>query len=510
MPPRKKGGKSIRVRKSLEGNGPLLNLPMDILLEIFKIVHPLGLLYLSRSNKALRAFLLNRRSAEFIWRASFELVEDSPPKPPSYSNLVEWTRLLFEEVCHVCCTTLEHDYSFDPIWWEFGARYCSDCCTDQLLATKLPKKLTGSSAARLPALWRDVFPLVHGYRGFMAKYSVSSAADQITLIQERRNRTKELIDHAKISRPWMNRIVLARSNEMNQLKDARWAAIKIKFCEAGWRASLIYKYQWDRHDLVNIPRPLTDAEWNKIGPKLLKEVEDTARYPVMRGRFQTLERTFFSRLTQLTQPLAFSPRMVDIALLPDVRSVLEGNLKLEVTVDDLKAALDSKLPDLLAAWSSALEARLRDHTRAALKLPSDVNPFKFALAYFICEHRCCQGHFTGKAKLCRAGYYNYHDEPETYEDLAAEFLNCKPYTVEDMFRLGPACRVLPDVIRHYGKDPQTATCEEMDAAPGKLWCMRCVLKNQPTGWRDAVAHSIRFHEHFSALKARWEVEIEDE
>src|ERR1700761_8185554 len=71
-------------------------------IQILKIVHPLDLLYLSRTNKALRKFLLDRSSAKFIWRTSLERAKERPPKCPSYTDEVQWTRLLFEEVCHVC------------------------------------------------------------------------------------------------------------------------------------------------------------------------------------------------------------------------------------------------------------------------------------------------------------------------------------------------------------------------------------------------------------------------
>jgi hypothetical protein len=132
MSPRKKVANSTRGRKSLrlKGNGPLLDLPLDILLEaslfyglsggiaiielgivqILKIVHPLDLLYLSRTNKALREFLLDRTSVS-IWRGSLELVEGSPPQCPPYTNEVQWTRLLFEEVCHVCSVNVSRVFS---------------------------------------------------------------------------------------------------------------------------------------------------------------------------------------------------------------------------------------------------------------------------------------------------------------------------------------------------------------------------------------------------------------
>ncbi|KAF8210591.1 hypothetical protein K438DRAFT_2054283 [Mycena galopus ATCC 62051] len=443
MPPRRK---SARKSLSLKGNGPLLDLPLDIFIEAH--------------HKALRAFLLDRSSAEFIWRASFEIVEGSPPQHPPYTNQVQWTCLLFEEVCHVCWTALEHDYSFDPVW---------------LLATKLPKKLTGSSVTariRLPDLWRDVFPCVNGLLFYVH------------------------ITHGSIDK--------ARAKELERLKSARWTTIKDKFCQAGWRASLMHRHDWYKVELVNTPRALTEEEWDIIGPELFNTLgaSESVKCTVMRERFQALERAITeSHLDDLSQNLLFSPRIVDVALLPGVRAVLEGDLKLVITAEDLKATLESKLPDLLTAWSDTLEAELRAYTRAALKLSPEWTPLNPRLLI-------SSGHFTEK-KRCRTAYYgrqNYYYgrqnyEPETYEERATQYLR---------FKLEPARTVLQDVIKQYGKDPQTATCEEMDAAPGKLWCMRCVLKNQPEGWRDAVAHSMKFHEKFASLKARWEVDFETE
>ncbi|KAJ7646969.1 hypothetical protein FB45DRAFT_734141, partial [Roridomyces roridus] len=114
--------------------------------QIFTLVDPLTLLYLARTNKALRGFLLDRQNSN-IWRASLQAVESAPPLPPACMDDPAWCRLLFEEICHVCAlflllsrvlmypqvcfAQLEHDYHSDPIWWEFGARYCQGCSGSQ-------------------------------------------------------------------------------------------------------------------------------------------------------------------------------------------------------------------------------------------------------------------------------------------------------------------------------------------------------------------------------------------
>ncbi|KAJ7141460.1 hypothetical protein C8R44DRAFT_247395 [Mycena epipterygia] len=517
MAPRKKVANSSRTRPSLllKGNGSFLDLPLDILFETLKLLHPLDLLFLSRTNKALREFLLDRNNASAIWRASFESAEDSPPKCPPYTCEPQWARLLYEEVCHVCLSTLEHDFQSDPIWWEFGGRYCDECCPYQLLKN-LPKKLTYGTH-RNPT-WTNVFPYIAG-SGYLAKhinefkvkyFALKTDADKRALIQERRDQTKIVTDYARICKPWMAAIVAVRTDALRELRQARWAAIKTKLHKAGWRDSLINRSSMYASDLVKIQQPITDAEWNRIGPELIKELENDVKDGVMRERFRVLRWTL-SNLSELTKDLACPPRIVDVALIPDVRAILEADIKTTISKVDLETTLLPRLPELLMAWSNALEKQLREHTRVVLNLASDSDPFGHALAYFTCANKCCQGHFTGRRKPCPAVSYNpSNTPPDTYTKRAEKCYSKHPCTVQSMFNLNTARAVLEDVIKHYGKDPQSATCEEMDAAPGKLWCVRCTMENQPTGWRDAVAHSAKFHETRVSLRARWEVEIEED
>ncbi|KAJ6521896.1 hypothetical protein DFH09DRAFT_1191985 [Mycena vulgaris] len=518
MARRKKGAPSSHSRNSLliKGNGPLLDLPFDILLEILKMLHPLDLLYLSRTNKTLREFLLDRNNIS-IWRTSFELAEGSPPKCPPYSCEPQWARLLFEPVCHVCLSALEHDFLSDPIWWEFSARYCSECCSDQILE-RLPKKLTNTSGTRYHNYrpgWAAVFPCIQGYYlakdvdEFMAKYAVlTTENEKAALIQERREQTKIISDYARLCRPWMNGIVQTETAAQIVVKKARWTAISTKLHEAGW-PELLSRFVKDS-DLVTIPQPLNDTEWDRIGPTLIAQLEVSVKGSVLSKRFQALNQAL-PNLSHLTEELAFRPRIVDVALLPDVRALLESDLKVDLKQADIKAALVPKLPELLARWSSSFEEQLRDHTRAALKLPSGstIDPLGHSLAYFTCTNKCCQGHLNGQWEACPAPWWK-SNEVETYTKHATTEYNRIPCTVGSMFNLGRGRAVLEDVIKLYGKDPDITTCQQMDSAAGKLWCMRCTAVNQPTGWRDAPAHVTKFHEKSSSLRPRWEVEIETE
>nr|GAT47536.1 predicted protein [Mycena chlorophos] len=103
-------------------------LPLDLLCEIFSRLHPIDLLHLARTNKAIRAFVLNRSNA-MIWKAAYanNALAGGPPGCPSYMSEPAWARVAFDKSCVGCQVTVRDDPSCDPIWWEFGGRMCNTC-----------------------------------------------------------------------------------------------------------------------------------------------------------------------------------------------------------------------------------------------------------------------------------------------------------------------------------------------------------------------------------------------
>ncbi|KAJ7217723.1 hypothetical protein GGX14DRAFT_438024 [Mycena pura] len=501
----KKVAKSVRIRKSSrlnKGNGPFVDLPLDVLLEILKLVHPLGLLYLSRTNKSFRNFLLDRSTAQPIWRASLELADEAPPKCPLHTCEVQWTRILFEESCHACIS------AFDPIWWEFGARYCSGCRSSEVVK-RLPKQLMQHNRS---GVLRHL-PRCEGYylKKYITKFmEVNTEEDEQAFMQELQEQKNIGSDYARLGRPWMRRIVETRKAALSTLKEARLQFVVAKLQDAGWPERLLREHMYflSTHDLLqNLELP-HDEVWDNVDSKqFVAELENKVRDTVMCRRFYAL-RQAFPNLAELTKCLAIPPTLVDVALMPEVRAIIDADLKVELTTAAVRAAIGPKLPQLLEAWSRTFESNLRDRVRAALGLPANVDPLKHPLAYFVCEKHCCHGYFTGRREPCpnfREG--KRQTKPGTYQERVMDDLRRRPTSLENMFILKLGRAVLEDVIKRFGKDPYNTTCEEMDKSPGKLYCMRCIEVNQPTGWRDAVAHSIKFHEKVSSLRPRWEVEL---
>ncbi|KAJ2924596.1 hypothetical protein H1R20_g12498, partial [Candolleomyces eurysporus] len=84
----------------------LVDLPLDILCEMFKLLPPLDLLQLARTAKSFRKFLMNRASRS-IWTHALSAVEDLPPCPTDLSE-PQYAYLMFTNHCHRIFTEPQH------------------------------------------------------------------------------------------------------------------------------------------------------------------------------------------------------------------------------------------------------------------------------------------------------------------------------------------------------------------------------------------------------------------
>ncbi|TFL01067.1 hypothetical protein BDV98DRAFT_508191 [Pterulicium gracile] len=79
-----------------------MDMPLDILFEVFSYLGPHDVLPLSRATKALRKMLM-QRSAAFIWRAALENRQDVPKRPKNMSEPA-YVSLIFDTHCQVRVT----------------------------------------------------------------------------------------------------------------------------------------------------------------------------------------------------------------------------------------------------------------------------------------------------------------------------------------------------------------------------------------------------------------------
>lgn len=77
----------------------LLEMPLDVLYEIFSHLQPRDIINLTRTSKIFRETLLSR-SAITIWKAVCD--REDAPECPSWISQPAWVALLFEHVCQSC------------------------------------------------------------------------------------------------------------------------------------------------------------------------------------------------------------------------------------------------------------------------------------------------------------------------------------------------------------------------------------------------------------------------
>ncbi|KAJ6596744.1 hypothetical protein B0H10DRAFT_1888521, partial [Mycena sp. CBHHK59/15] len=94
-------------------------MPLDVLMEIFKLLKPQDLLCLSRTTTAFRGFLMNRADAG-VWRQASVNVkeEDGEPGCPSYISEPAWASLLYDRICKagmLCLTASRFPCGWDQV-----------------------------------------------------------------------------------------------------------------------------------------------------------------------------------------------------------------------------------------------------------------------------------------------------------------------------------------------------------------------------------------------------------
>ncbi|KAJ6525688.1 hypothetical protein B0H19DRAFT_1198433 [Mycena capillaripes] len=531
MPPRKKAkrGKGKELAFTPSPNG-FPALPLDILFEIFSLAHPLDLLRLTRTTKAFRRFLLNRANVG-IWRAAFSaLHEDGLPECPPYTCEPAWARLLFEKACHICSTTLRDDPNLDPVWWEFSARYCASCVSNQVSKT-VSKKLKRLDPKRD---WNSILPSVprNRYPGDSSCYYLVSHQTQLidelmktentqaraAVVQKRLEETLLINEHSKSWRNWGRKQIENRRNEAasrqeekrrkeKATEEARVQAIVAKLAALGWSdepwmLAGNLASQVRRYPSVVVPRALTPRAYRELEPALLSQLNADKHAYIVRNRLVVFRGAFPRLITKQeldNLALDIPPYPYDVALTPTVRELLDEAGDASVDELELVTKLQPMMPTILQTWIADSIAQIGAHAHGALNLgdkdeSNDSNsealdPLSMAIAFVGCPRKCgAAGHIPSLLKHSCTGpdrldwlltpLYGFlvKTTPDPYQAVAQSvFYGQKRFTptiLDFKSRLG----AVEGVVKALGRDPKTTTIQDMAAERRLLSCTTCTAK----------------------------------
>ncbi|OSX64969.1 hypothetical protein POSPLADRAFT_1136226 [Postia placenta MAD-698-R-SB12] len=480
---------------TLEG---IVDMPLDILQEIFAYLGPDDLLYLSRTSKALRTFLMNRASA-FLWRMAFKNV-DGLPERPEFLNEPAYANVLYSKHCH---------------------RQSAHVIRRGCLATDAgePAGLypKGVFEDRLPVKeWHFYKPQLSEVMETWAQLSRDSDAQE-QFLKAQRQKIQDIKKHANGFRNWEARILQARLDEERRILDQRLYDIISRLRQDGWGDELDKISEMRFQPLANHrhfkkTHELTDREWGRIKWGLVGElmlIRDKRlareRAAAFKARFTILASiTSGLQATRRTREAEFRPQFIDLAVMPEVQDIMSASDGDEIDAEGEKA-FRAAFPTLVERWKADADQALRSILEPAIKPRRGTDVFKLAIAYFECDacghlmpypdvlaHSCCR---ASKAKM--PAWTEYHT-------LVCGTAHRRPWDTQHLHAPSENAMVLlRKVIKLCGQDPDRATRPIMDDSNVRI-CRKSVLGKRIVTWDRAVGCSslVRIREEWTCRRKR--------
>ncbi|KAJ3812404.1 hypothetical protein F5876DRAFT_63995 [Lentinula aff. lateritia] len=255
--------------KRIRGKSGLLerltkDVPLEVILEIFRYLNPHDLLRLAQTIKDVRSILMCKSSAS-IWRIARGNVGDLPPLPEDLSE-PQYVHLLYEPLCQGSSISQMFLFRFPLYDKKFLAR--------QPPEFRWPVSIGNDEiAARFKAEFQNL----------------QTPEEQDTWIARKKHELQIREEHAHLCTLWQTAILDKRDNEVENLLERRKEAILTRLAEIGWREEAeISSYVFDEYKSVRQPQELTDSVWNRIKDRLVKRLSDHKARRLVEERRQAI------------------------------------------------------------------------------------------------------------------------------------------------------------------------------------------------------------------------------
>ncbi|KAG8747957.1 hypothetical protein FRC11_012197, partial [Ceratobasidium sp. 423] len=279
--PAKGGARNNQTSPQNEIGGLLVSqfagLPIELLVEIAKYLHPLDLIHLSRANKFLRSMFMRRPAVE-VWRAALGN-SGLPPCPDDSMAEPRYAALIFLEQCSECYKIGNH--RVDPI---LLVRLCCACRNHMALSEEdvgAIEHVLNYSTYLMPP-WDDKWTrwyLLREYEEMKEKFYKLKEGDigaryawenkRTKLVRARRKRADPLVK-------WLKNRDEERRRPINELQRARAIQVTSRLLGLGWKRADIHEAgnfcdEWT--SLVYKAKPLNNEDWGEMLPYLLVGLE---------------------------------------------------------------------------------------------------------------------------------------------------------------------------------------------------------------------------------------------
>ncbi|TFY59650.1 hypothetical protein EVJ58_g5647, partial [Rhodofomes roseus] len=375
----------------------------------------------------------------------------------------------------------------------------------QILAPYLQResrtKLPGSSATCY--LMSQLVEVVDAWIEFKSSGPGEASRDQF--IAERNERVKQRLAFASLCEAWARVQDLARDSELADIKQERFEEILSRLRALGWGPELDFikdkgYVPLADHQIVKVPRSLTDQAWNNVYDKLIGCMQDVrvdlANHSVEKLkvnlpiRWKIMERAL--RQLSLREHTEYQRKYglvaADIALTNEYRDILGAPAGKTVT-EATFLALGEQADSIVKDWLFRTREQLREVLLKEIEPPQNIDPLELATTVFVCGS-CPPGfQFHFFPDICRAVCQRSSkavSREDTYEDLVVGHCGPPPFRVSGCLRACHPTTRMREVIQFCGKNPDAVTAKEMNELD-----VRLVRDDIIMTWRCAMMEGLQ-------------------
>ncbi|KIM49548.1 hypothetical protein M413DRAFT_21749 [Hebeloma cylindrosporum] len=503
----------------------LVEMPLDVLFEIFGCLEPIDLLQLSWTSKALRALLMNRTSAS-LWRQTFQnLPSPHPPECPDDLNEPQYTELLFRKACHFCGKSIGTIH----VAWAARLRSCTKCLDIHLQRMGFEIKPYGHLLQRL--LPRIELKKKYGQhkrgtafacpkidRAWIDQYeSIDSTSAKRVWLEETMKRQTVIEDHAKACEEWSEIVQRRLEGQKGKVIDDRREQVREYIRDLGWGEELDLLKSWhDRPERIPIVdragrKELTDSVLGSLEQPLITFMEgakarrlDSIHMGIASKRLNDL-RAVRQAWVETLPANSIYPTSSELMRLPFVKDIFDNLSKGESLTEANLESVRLELDDLNVEWQENIKNELVEIASKGYE-DDPVDPetvLTLATTFFACKtcYRVRLLRYPNilmhKCATTLDWQSSHEGEPEARflkRHFQETFWNAKGHIVCE-----PAHRAfVVELVRLAGLDPVTATAGDMDAVDPIFECVPCnsVTKGRATmSWKTAVDHRFASDQH---------------
>ncbi|KAL1727404.1 hypothetical protein EV714DRAFT_286523 [Schizophyllum commune] len=469
-----KAATGTRQRRKLSA---LLELPLDVVYEIFSHLHPSHLLNVSRTNKALRAMLMCK-NARSVWKASFGNDPDIPPVPDDL-NEPQYARLLFDKSCMECLAP-----NVSTVAWGARWRCCKKCFEyefwpeekiyglvelepyDRDLKDVVPGSLLKDKSGEMTMFYKvkQVLAFLHEAKNYWGDPEKAKV-----WVEEKVAKSKKQEDHGFLLQDWDSMRQEARARELDEIRHQRQEAIFERLRALGWGEEVEKsRFKLIENSNVSKAQPLTDYGWSKIKDNVVNHIASLREVRLINEksrRYKAFSDAYDAFL--LAQPpVSVFPPVGSLVDLDHVRhAIYDTPVEDDLSDEAIRHLVDAIPTSWFDTWRASAEKQLRDKIVEKL---GDGAPTNLALASVVFTYTPAWATDASQVRLVR--YPEVLTDPTITDEFDVKASETRKRTgympwsaagIDFSEAINGRARFFVELA---GLDPETATHEDMALA----------------------------------------------